>query len=73
MEEGKQLPMMEGFVGEHCVGILRDTGCSGVIVRRSLVEPLECTREKRTLMMVDTSLIQVPTAICMVNCPVFSG
>ena len=24
-------------------------------------------------MMVDKSLIQVPTAICMVNCPVFSG
>ena len=43
VEEGKQLPMMEGFVGEHCVGILRDTGCSGVIVRRSLVEPSEFT------------------------------
>ena len=24
-------------------------------------------------MMVDKSLIQVPTAICIVNCPVFSG
>ena len=24
-------------------------------------------------MMVDRSLIQVPTAICMVNCPVYSG
>ena len=24
-------------------------------------------------MMVDKSLIQVPTAICVVNCPVFSG
>ena len=64
---------MEGFVGKHCVGILRDTGCSGVIVRRSLVEPSEFTGKKRTLMMVDKSLIQVPTAICIVNCPVFSG
>ena len=73
VEEGKQLPMMEGFVGKHCVGILRDTGCSGVIVRRSLVEPSEFTGKKRTLMMVDKSLIQVPTAICIVNCPVFSG
>ena len=25
VEKGKQLPMMEGFVGEQCVGILRDT------------------------------------------------
>ena len=73
VEEGKQLPMMEGFVGKHCVGILRGTGCSGVIVRRSLVEPSEFTGKKRTLMMVDKSLIQVPTAICIVNCPVFSG
>ena len=39
VEEGKQLAMMEGFVGKHCVGILSDTGCSGVIVRRYLVEP----------------------------------
>ena len=73
VEKGKQLPMMEGFVGEHCVGVLRDTGCSRVIVRRSLVEPSEFTREKRTLMMIDRSLIQAPTAICMVNCPVYSG
>ena len=73
MEEGKQFPMMGGFVGENCVGILRDTGCSGVIVRRSLVEPSEFTGEKRTFMMVDRSLIQVPTAIYMVNCPVYSG
>ena len=37
--KGKQLPMMEGFVGEHCVGIVRDTGRSRVVVRRSLIEP----------------------------------
>ena len=43
VEEGKQLPRMDGFVGEHCVGILRDTGCSGVIARWFLVEPSEFT------------------------------
>ena len=73
VEKGKQLSMMEGFVGKHCVGILRDTGCSGVILRRSLVEPSEFTGEERTPMMIDRSGIQAPTAICMVNCPVYSG
>ena len=28
VEKGKQLPMMEGFVKKHCVGILRTLGAA---------------------------------------------
>ena len=50
------LPMFEGYVA-----ILCDAGCSGTIVKESLVEPSEFAENKHTLMMINRSLIQVPT------------
>ena len=73
VENGRNLPMFEGYLGKHNVSILWDTGCSGVIVKKSLVEPSEFTGANRTLMMIDRSLLQVPTAMCIVRSPLFSG
>ena len=50
------LPMFEEYVA-----ILCDAGCSGTIVKESLVEPSEFAENKHTLMMINRSLIQVPT------------
>ncbi len=55
------VPMFEGYVGKHHVAILCDAVCSGTIVKESLVEPSEFSEDKHTLMMINRSLIQVPT------------
>ena len=60
MENCRNLPKFDRCIGKHHVAILRDTGCSRIIVKKSPVEPSEFTGEKRTLMMIDRSLIQVP-------------
>ena len=36
-------PVTKGMVGKHMVDTLRDTGCSGVIVRRELVDDRQLT------------------------------
>ena len=53
--------MFKGYVGKHHVIILCDAGCSGTIVKESLVEPSEFSEDKRTIMMINRSLIQVTT------------
>ena len=73
VENGRNMPMFEGYLEKHNVSILRDKGCSGVIVKKSLVEPSEFTVANRTLMMIDISLLHVPTAMCIVRSPLFSG
>ena len=42
-------------------------------MKKSLVEPSEFTGANRTLMMIDRSLLQVPTAMCIVRSPLLSG
>ena len=64
VENYRNLPMFDGYIGKPHVAILRDTCCSCTIVKKSLVEPSEFTAEKPTFMMIDRSLIQVPTAMC---------
>ena len=32
-----KIPVVKGRVGEKCVDVRRDTGCSGIIVKRDLV------------------------------------
>ena len=56
----------KGYVNKISVDILRDTGCSGVIAEKSLVNPNQLTGNKSTLMMVDSSMVEVPTAVCFI-------
>ena len=53
--------MFEGYVGKHHVAILCDAVCSGTIVKELLVELSTFSEDKRTLMMINRSLIHVPT------------
>ena len=63
----------KGYVNKISVDILRDTGCSGVIAKMSLINPNQLTGKKSTLMMVDSSMLEVPTAVCFIDSPVFTG
>ena len=67
------LPVSIGKVGHHRVDILRDTGCSGVIVRRSLVRQKELTGRYNFIRFLDGSFKRAPVARIQVDSPYFTG
>lgn len=58
------LPVMQSHLNEKPVVVLRDTGRSGIVVRRYLVHPDQFTDQKKILVMLDCSIISVPVARC---------
>ena len=69
----RNLKVHHGYIDSTPVDVLRDTGCSSVIVRASLVDDSQLTGEQHLLYMIDNSVLHVPTAICHIRTPFFSG
>ena len=67
------LPTFDGFVGDNQVSILRDTGCTAVVVRSSLITPEQYTGETKRMVMIDNTVLHVPVALCVINTPFLSG
>ena len=62
------LQLVNGKVSERCVEVLRNTGCTGVLIKRDLVNQGELTGEKGYATTFDkTLLIRVPIAKVQVN------
>ncbi|XP_033730000.1 uncharacterized protein LOC117319277 [Pecten maximus] len=68
-----EMPVVTGRIGVRLVKVLRDTGCSGVVVRRSLVEPLQITDRTKTCTLADGSKLNVPIAELEVDTPYLRG
>ena len=68
-----QMPVVTGKVGGKVVKVLRDTGCSGVIVKRDLVKEDQLTGEDGYLMTIDRTLLRAPLARIHIDTPYFSG
>lgn len=67
------LPTVRGTVCGRDVEVLRDTGCSTVVVRKSLV-PHECMTGKHCLVkLIDSQVCKYPLAQITVNTPYYSG
>ena len=69
----RNLKVHHGYIDSTPVDVLRDTGCSSVIVRASLVDDSKLTGEEHLLYMIDNSVLHVPTAICHIRTHFFSG
>ena len=67
----KNLPTFEGFVNETRVEVLRDSGCSVIVVKSALVSPSEFTGACRQLMLIDNYKLNVPTARCFCEIAIF--
>lgn len=67
------MPVVEGKIGETKVKVLRDTGCSGVVVRKDLVDKSKLTGERQTCMLADGSRIKVPMALLDIDTTYFVG
>ena len=63
-----KLQLVNGTIGERCVAVCRDTGCTGVLFKRDLVNQGELTGEKVYVTTFDkTLLIRAPIAKIQVN------
>lgn len=67
------MPVTEGRVGDHKIKVLRDTGCTGVVVRESLVKKSQLTGEHKTCVLIDGTVRRFPVAEIEVDTPYFVG
>ena len=69
-----KLLLVNGKLGERCVEVLRDTGCTGVPIKRDLVNQGELTGEKGYVTTFDkTLLIKAPIAKIQVDTLYYVG
>ena len=67
------LPVCTGYVGGNEVSVLRDTGCSCIVVRQSKIDQANMTGSFETCTLADGSSIQVPVAVVSIATPYLSG
>ena len=67
------LPVAEGFVGSKKVKVLRDTGCTGVVVGANLVSDEHLTGRKERCYMIDMSVKEFPIAKVSIQTPWYTG
>ena len=65
----RQMPVVRGKIGTKSVHVLRDTGCSGVIVKQQHVTDDQYTGRVGLMQMVDNSVICVPIANVQIDLP----
>ena len=67
------LPVLSSKVGGTKVEVLQDTRCSGVIIRRQLVDEADFSGEMGHIMTVDRTLKRAPRAKVQVDTPFYVG
>ena len=69
------MPISDVYVGNHQVEVLRDSGCSGVVVNRSLqlVSQNQLTGRNIECVLIDGTVRMVPEAYINIDTPFISG
>ena len=70
---GDAMPVCQGMVNGQRVQVLRDSGCSTVVVRRNLVLEEQFTGEHRTCVLIDGTARKYQVAIINVDTPFLKG
>ena len=68
-----KMPVTSGRIGQHTVQTLRDTGCSGVVVKKKFVQNDQLTGKTKYIVRIDNSLLRVPVAKITVTTPYLEG
>ena len=68
-----KMPVVNGRVGEKPVDVLRDTGCSGIVVKKALVSEDQCTDDLNVMLLIDSTARKVPIAKIDVDTPYLKG
>jgi len=69
----ERMPVCEGFVGEQKVSLLRDTGCSTVVIKRCLVNDEQLTGAEEICVLIDGTVRKTPVAEVEINTPYYKG
>ena len=69
----KGMPVVDGLVNGTGVKVLRDTGCSGIVVKTSLVKPDCLLGRTRMCVLVDGTVRKFPMAKVQIDCPYYVG
>ena len=67
------MPVSKGFVGDKVVDVLRDTGCSGVVVKKALVKQKQYTGNIQRCAFIDGSVHTFPIAEIYLDTPYYKG
>lgn len=68
-----EMPVVKGCVGNKLVTVLRDTGCSGAVIRRELVNDDQLTGTSQRCKLADGRIIDSDVARIDVDTPYFTG
>lgn len=72
-EAKEGLKVVKGYIGHQEVDVIRDTGCTGVVVKREFIKPEELTGGIRKCVLVDKTVRICPVARLNINTPYFRG
>ena len=68
-----KMPVVKGRVGENSVDVLRDTGCSGIVVKKDLVSEDQFTGNFNVMLLIDNTARKVPIVKIDVDTPYLKG
>ena len=70
-----KMPVVKGRVGEKTVDVLRDSGCSGLVVKKDLVGEDQFTGDfnLNVMLLIDNTATKVPIARIYVDTPYLKG
>jgi len=63
----------DGLLEKQPVRVLRDTGCSTIVVRRSLIPEENLTGQEERCILIDGTFRQTPVAQIFIDAPYFTG
>ena len=67
------MPVVTGRVRNKSVSVLRDTGCSGVVIKRDLVTEEELTGRFGYMLLIDRTIRKVSISRVFIDTPYFTG
>ena len=68
-----KMPVVTGRVEGKTVEVLRDTGCSGIIVRRDLIKDEEITNWTGYMLTVDRTVRRAPVGMINIDMPYYTS
>ena len=68
-----RMPVSQGIVNGRVVNLLRDTGCSGVVIKQSLVRQDQLNGKNQMCVLIDGTKISSPVATIEIDTPYFKG
>jgi len=69
----ERMPVCIGLMGDHSVSMLRDTGCSTVVVKTELVDDEQMAGGTKTCILIGGTVRRTPVAEIEIETPYYTG